>query len=126
MKDGRQCSARRNVHHQHLLQNKNERKTKHSDKKEAIAIDFWGDALFREGCREHATKRQASETSADELALNSSRPSCSLVSFWPCDRVAGFMMVKCYAWHLVLWDNTIHPFPSGWSCCLPLPSHRPA
>jgi len=48
LKDERQCGGQRNVHHQHLLQNKNERKTKCSDEKEAIGNELSGNALFRE------------------------------------------------------------------------------
>ena len=47
LKDGRLCSAQRNVHHQHLLQNKNERKTKCSDKKVAVGNEFLGNDAER-------------------------------------------------------------------------------
>jgi len=48
MKDERQRSARRNFYHQHLLQNKNKRKTKGQDKKKAVSNELLGNALFRE------------------------------------------------------------------------------
>jgi len=48
LKDGRLCSAQRNVHHQQLLQNKNERKTKGSDEKEAIGNELLGNAFSKE------------------------------------------------------------------------------
>jgi len=46
VKDERLCCARRNYCHQHLLQNKNERKIKCSDKKKAIGNELLGNALF--------------------------------------------------------------------------------
>jgi len=61
MKDGRLCRARRNVHYQQLLQNKNERKTKCSDKKEAIGNELLGNAFFLNDAFRTFQSRQAAK-----------------------------------------------------------------
>ena|SRR3989339_456444 len=96
MTDERGHHARRNYHYGHLVQNKNERKTKCSDKKEAVGNDyFWMPFLGNDAERTLQSRQAGSETSADELALIARiRASLSRVGRPSTEKIIPFQQMR--------------------------------
>jgi len=71
-------------------QTKEERRTKGSDEKVAVGNELLGNAFFRERCPPKLQRgRRAAKLARMNLRSIAQRSSFALVSFWPCDRVAG-------------------------------------